>query len=117
MSDGCGSSTAASCWAARKIRLSLPSACSSARVDDGRPITNGIIMCGNTTTSRKGTMGRVSYTSNSGISYGLWALGFWLLPKPKDQGLTSLFNQRDRLVLRFDDLSRDHALAHLFLVR
>ena len=31
-----------------------------ARVDDGRPITNGIIMCGKTTTSRSGTMGRVS---------------------------------------------------------
>ena len=29
-------------------------------VEDGRPITNGIIMCGKTTTSRSGTMGRVS---------------------------------------------------------
>jgi hypothetical protein len=29
-------------------------------LDDGRPITNGIIMCGNTTTSRSGTMGSVS---------------------------------------------------------
>ena len=27
-----------------------------ARVDEGRPITNGIIMCGNTTTSRSGTI-------------------------------------------------------------
>ena len=26
----------------------------------GRPITNGIIMCGKTTTSRSGTIGRVS---------------------------------------------------------
>ena len=60
MSAGCGSSTAASCCAARKIRLSFSSACSSARVDDGRPMTNGIIMCGNTTTSRSGTIGRVS---------------------------------------------------------
>ena len=33
---------------------------SSARIDDGRPITNGIIMCGKTTTSRSGTTGRVS---------------------------------------------------------
>ena len=71
MSFGCGSSTAASCCAARKIRLSLPSACSRARIDDGRPITNGIIMCGNTTTSRNGTMGRVSYTS---IGWGLLLL-------------------------------------------
>ena len=60
MSEGCGSSTAASCCAARKIRLSLPSACSSARVDEGRPMTNGIIMWGKTTTSRSGTMGSVS---------------------------------------------------------
>ena len=29
-------------------------------VEEGRPITNGIIMCGNTTTSRNGTIGRVS---------------------------------------------------------
>ena len=27
-------------------------------------MTNGIIMCGKTTTSRSGTIGRVSYTSN-----------------------------------------------------
>ena len=37
-----------------------PSACSSARMDEGRPITNGSIMCGKTTTSRRGTMGSVS---------------------------------------------------------
>ena len=30
------------------------------RVDEGRPMTNGIIMCGKTTTSRSGTMGSVS---------------------------------------------------------
>ena len=48
--------------AARPGRCACPcaSACSSARIDDGRPMTNGIIMCGNTTTSRSGTMGRVS---------------------------------------------------------
>jgi hypothetical protein len=60
MSSGRGSSIDASCCAARKMRLSFISACSSARVDDGRPITKGIIMCGNTTTSRSGTIGRVS---------------------------------------------------------
>ena len=38
-----------------------------ASVDEGRPITNGIIMCGKTTTSRRGTIGRVSYTSK-GVS-------------------------------------------------
>ena len=32
----------------------------SARVDEGRPMTNGIIMWGKTTTSRSGTMGSVS---------------------------------------------------------
>ena len=40
------------------MRLSFSSACSRARVDDGRPITNGIIMCGKTTTSRSGTIGQ-----------------------------------------------------------
>jgi hypothetical protein len=60
MSSGRGSSIDASCCAARKIRLSFNSACSSARVELGRPMTNGIIMCGNTTTSRSGTMGSVS---------------------------------------------------------
>ncbi len=34
----------------------------------GRPITNGIIMCGNTTTSRSGTMGSVSITSIFSLS-------------------------------------------------
>ena len=60
MSLGLGSSLAASFWAARKIRLSFVSACSSARVDEGRPMTNGIIMWGKTTTSRRGTIGSVS---------------------------------------------------------
>ena len=36
-------------------------------MDEGRPMTKGIIMCGKTTTSRKGTMGRVSKTSIGGI--------------------------------------------------
>jgi glycolate oxidase iron-sulfur subunit len=63
---GCGSSIAASCWAARNTFLSVARACSSARVDDGRPMTNGIIMCGKTTTSRSGTTGNVSYWSMVG---------------------------------------------------
>src|SRR6476660_2539029 len=100
MSFGCGSSMAASCWAARKIFLSLPSACSSARVDDGRPMTNGIIMCGKTTTSRSGTIGRVSYTSRG------------------DSKLAGLLDQGDGLVAAgHDDFARDGDLADLLLVR
>src|SRR5262249_21129096 len=101
MSAGCGSSTAASCWAARKIFLSVASACSSARVDDGRPITNGIIMCGKTTTSRKGTTGRVSY----------WSI------RSLNENLSGLFDDRDRLLLRLYHLTRDHALPNLLLTR
>src|ERR1700692_1843852 len=97
MSSGRGSSTEASCCAARKIRLSLRSACSSARVDEGRPMTNGIIMCGKTTTSRKGTIGSVSYTS-SGVS-----------------NLACLFHERDGFVLGQDDVTCDGDLADLLL--
>src|SRR5436190_19616407 len=47
----------ASCWVARKIRLSVRSADSRARTEDSRPITNGTIMKGKITTSRIGTIG------------------------------------------------------------
>src|SRR5439155_26709329 len=99
MSSGRGSSTDASCCAARKMRLSFSSACSSARVDEGRPMTNGIIMCGKTTTSRSGTIGRVSYTS-----------------KEEDSKLSSLLDQRDRLVLRHHHFARDLVLADFSLL-
>src|SRR6185295_16880249 len=101
MSSGRGSSTDASCCAARKMRLSLSSACSSARVDDGRPMTNGIIMCGKTTTSRSGTIGRVSYSSIESLKCVL----------------AGLFDQGDRLFLAHDDLAGDDALADLLLAR
>src|SRR6266545_4929241 len=95
MSFGCGSSIDASCCAARKIRLSFPSACSSARVEDGRPITNGIIMWGKTTTSRSGTIGSVSYSSIESLKV-----------------LAGLFDQGDRLFLAHDDhLERKGRLA------
>ncbi len=45
------------------MRLPRASAWSSARIELCRPITKGIIMCGNTTTSRSGTIGRFSITS------------------------------------------------------
>src|SRR6266545_6582833 len=98
MSSGRGSSTDASCCAARKMRLSFSNACSSARVDDGRPITNGIIMCGKTTTSRSGTIGRVSYSSIESLKV-----------------LAGLFDQGDRLFLAHDDLAGDDALPDLLL--
>src|SRR5215471_946219 len=100
MSSGCGSSTDASCWAARKMRLSFINACSSARVELGRPITNGIIMCGKTTTSRNGTMGRVR-----------------TLPTETPGTLSGLLDQRDRLVLRQNDFAGDCHLADLLLIR
>src|SRR3954466_7613008 len=99
MSSGRGSSTEASCCAARKMRLSLSSACSRARVEEGRPITNGIIMCGKTTTSRSGTIGSVSYSSMESLV------------------LAGLFDERNRLFLAHDDLAGDDALADLLLAR
>src|SRR6266850_7229308 len=107
MSFGCGSSTAASCCAARKMRLSLPSAWSSARVDEGRPITNGIIMCGKTTTSRNGTIGSVSYSS-------IW----WMTNVQCRRAafrLPGFFYQRDRLFFVLHDLAGDDALPDLLL--
>src|SRR4051812_40254298 len=99
MSSGRGSSTDASCCAARKIRLSFSSACSSARVDEGLPMTNGIIMCGKTTTSRRGTIGRVSYTSN------------------EDSKLTGFLDQGNGFVLRHHDFAGDGDFADLLLIR
>src|SRR3989442_8297974 len=100
MSSGRGSSIDASCCAARKMRLSFSSACSSARVELGRPITNGIIIWGKTTTSRSGTISRVSYTSK-GVS----------------NPLSSFLDQGDGLVLRHDHFARDGHLADFLLVR
>ena len=50
------------------MRLPFTRAYSRARMELGRPMTKGIIMCGNTTTSRSGTMGRVSITSILSLS-------------------------------------------------
>ncbi len=60
ISSGFGSSILASRCVARKIRLSPRSAFSTATREDLRPTTNGIIVYGNTTTSRSGTSGRTS---------------------------------------------------------
>ena len=57
ISPGLGLSMVASCWVARKIRLSPRSAASRALTEDSRPMTNGTIMNGKITTSRIGTMG------------------------------------------------------------
>ena len=46
VASGFGSSLAASFCCGQEDPLVLHRACSSARVDDGRPMTNGIIMCG-----------------------------------------------------------------------
>ena len=72
ISSGAGLSRVASCWAERKMRLPLTSAYSSALIELGRPMTNGIIMCGKTTTSRSGTMGRVSITSTCPCRARTW---------------------------------------------
>ncbi len=68
ISSGPGLSRVASCWAERKIRFPFTSAYSRALMEEGRPMTNGIIMWGKTTTSRSGTMGRVSITSAFSLS-------------------------------------------------
>src|SRR5580704_13427131 len=48
----------ASCWVARKIRLSPASASSRACTLDSRPTTNGVIIYGKMTTSRMGIIGK-----------------------------------------------------------
>ena len=63
MSSGFGLSTLASFWVARKIFLFWESACSTAINELFRPTTKGIMVCGKTTTSLSGTMGRVSRLS------------------------------------------------------
>ncbi len=50
------------------MRFPFTSAYSRALMEEGRPMTNGIIMWGKTTTSRSGTMGRVSITSAFSLS-------------------------------------------------
>src|SRR6266571_2372670 len=122
MSSGRGSSIDASCCAARKMRLSFSSACSSARVELGRPITNGIIMCGKTTTSRSGTIGRVSYTSNGVSIFKLMNSWVGELVNSTIQthqltnspiSLSGFLDQRDRLVPGHHDFARDRHFADL----
>src|ERR1700730_7469663 len=74
-------------------------------MDDARPITNGIIMCGNTTTSRSGTKGKVSWTSmlNTGM-------GVILVSRAR------LSSKRSSLVIGFDDFARDDTLTELLLI-
>src|SRR5437867_2560416 len=103
ISSGPGASRLASCWAERKIRLPLMSACSRALMELARPITKGIIMCGNTTTSRSGTMGRVSITSAFSLSR----------PSTGGGALAHLLDEGDGLLPVQDDLAGHHALLHL----
>ena len=57
ISSGRGSSTVALRWVDRNSFLSVASARSTASSDGRRPTTNGTIVCGKTTMSRRGTMG------------------------------------------------------------
>src|SRR5262249_42508326 len=54
-----GSSLAADFWATSNMLLPASIAVSSALMDFGRPTNSGITMCGNTTTSRNGSRGRL----------------------------------------------------------
>src|SRR6266571_441125 len=120
ISSGPGLSRVASCWAERKMRLPFTSAYSRALMELGRPITNGIIMCGNTTTSRSGTIGRVSITS-------VLSFSFPNIPQahrsrhqcdttrsPEGRAaLTDLLDEGDGLLAVEHDLPGHHALLHL----
>src|SRR5450759_1631041 len=59
-SSGAGSSFAADFCATSTTFLPSSIAASSALIDFGRPTKSGITICGNTTTSRNGSSGRIS---------------------------------------------------------
>src|SRR5690606_26732974 len=63
-----GSSTSADFCATSAMRRSPSIASSSARMDFSRPTNSGMTMCGNTTTSRSGSTGRVAISGRSGMS-------------------------------------------------
>ena len=56
--SGAGSSSAADFWATSTTDLLASMASSSALIDLGRPTNSGITICGKTTTSRSGSIGR-----------------------------------------------------------
>ena len=60
-----GSSLAAAFCATKTMLLPISMADSKALIDFERPTNNGITMCGNTTTSRKGSNGNKLETSTS----------------------------------------------------
>src|SRR5438067_1512295 len=64
MSAAEGSSLAAAFCAASMMLLPCSIAASSALIDLGRPTNRGITICGNTTTSRKGSRGSVVCSVN-----------------------------------------------------
>src|SRR6476620_2953182 len=64
MSSADGSSLAAAFWAASMMLLPCSMAASSALMDFGRPTNSGITICGNTTTSRRGSRGSVICSVN-----------------------------------------------------
>src|SRR5262245_19534602 len=88
-----------------------------------RPITKGIIMCGNTTTSRSGTIGSVSITSALSLSLPnicsqprdaapllLTSVGGVRLWRVRRPGLPDLLDQGDGLLPVQHDVPGDHAL-------
>src|SRR4029450_11693603 len=90
----------------------------------GRPITNGIIMCGNTTKSRKGTIGKVSITSPLSLSRGERSEATRPPARPRRQGegryssrpfdpLSDLLDEGDRLLPVEHHFPGDHALLDL----
>src|SRR3954469_14362214 len=64
MSAADGSSLAAAFWAASMMLLPCSIAASRALMDLGRPTNRGITICGNTTTSRSGSSGKVICSVN-----------------------------------------------------
>src|ERR687889_307988 len=59
----------ASCCVARKMVRSVWSACSSARIEPGRPILKATLVNGKITTSRIGTIGRLAMSAGVRSEY------------------------------------------------
>src|SRR5437588_2413543 len=71
MSCGVGSSLAADFCATSRIDFPASIAVSIALMDFGRPTNSGITMCGNTTTSRRGSSGYWTISAGGAVS-GIW---------------------------------------------
>src|SRR6266571_7198954 len=126
MSLAFGSSTEASIWVARKTRFDPSSANSRARTEEGRPMTNGIIMWGKTTTSRMGIIGsRSTFLADGSCVIKVFRLDRFVaglaepatIPITLRKPLARLLQKGEDDFLVFDHLVRDEEFLYLLLGR